>query len=240
MNDGYLLAHKSEDGREQLIEEHLKNVAELAKGYGEEFQKGHLAYIGGMLHDIGKCSEQFQRRIRGNGKKCDHSTAGLHELNIMDRKTNMSLDYILGYSIAGHHSGLMNGGNSSDTEEEKSLIGRIKKGSISEILGNYSQYKQFINIPELLINHKKIMNELMLNCTPQTIGMSYSFLIRMLYSCLVDADYLDTEKFMCKYERESFDAKQYTVLYDKLITYKLFFQRNDCKNKKGRGIVRLY
>ena len=65
------------DQRKQLIKEHLNGTAELAKEFAEKFGKGDWGYCSGMLHDIGKYSPEFQKKIRENGKQMvDHSTAG--------------------------------------------------------------------------------------------------------------------------------------------------------------------
>ena len=62
--------------REQSILEHLQGTAEKAKDFAEVFEKGDWGYCCGMLHDIGKYSDKFQRRIRGEEIKVDHATAG--------------------------------------------------------------------------------------------------------------------------------------------------------------------
>lgn len=73
------LAHISADGlREQTVAEHLLGTAELAAGFGTAFGAEEEARLAGLLHDIGKCSDAFQARLRG-GDHCDHSTAGAQE-----------------------------------------------------------------------------------------------------------------------------------------------------------------
>lgn len=57
----------------QLLEDHLKNVAELAKGFAEEFGAGEWGYLAGLWHDLGKYSPPFQEilcLINGNDKEC--------------------------------------------------------------------------------------------------------------------------------------------------------------------------
>ena len=53
-----------------------RGPAEKAKDFAEVFEKGDWGYCCGMLHDIGKYSDKFQRRIRGEEIKVDHATAG--------------------------------------------------------------------------------------------------------------------------------------------------------------------
>lgn len=69
------IAHSSlEWDTEQSIIDHLTNTAELAAGFAAEFGANEVGYLCGMLHDIGKYSDKFQRRIRGSSEKADHST----------------------------------------------------------------------------------------------------------------------------------------------------------------------
>ena len=92
--------------REQSIKEHLEGTAVLAAEFAKSFRKEQWGYCAGMLHDIGKYSEAFQERIRGNNtNQVDHSTAGAKVC--MEKGGFYSL---LGYCIAGHHAGLPNTG----------------------------------------------------------------------------------------------------------------------------------
>ena len=115
------LAHKREkDGTTQSLKEHLENTAEMAGRFAEEFGAYDWGYCAGMLHDIGKYSAEFQRRINGSEEKVDHSTAGAQLCwNMKD------LHQFLSYCIAGHHSGLPDTGGKADTEG--SLYGRLHK-----------------------------------------------------------------------------------------------------------------
>ena len=94
------IAHREEE-REQLLLDHLTVTAEKAKKFAEVFGKGDWGYCCGMLHDLGKYSDKFQRRIRGKEIKVDHATAGARvclELGGMYP--------FMEYCIAGHHAGL--------------------------------------------------------------------------------------------------------------------------------------
>lgn len=75
------LAHIAEDGREEAVEDHLCAVAERAADFADRFGSEGWAYNMGVLHDIGKYTDAFQRRIKENGPRVDHSTAGA---SIMD------------------------------------------------------------------------------------------------------------------------------------------------------------
>lgn len=174
------LAHISEDKiREQSVAEHAENTGQLAKKFAEAFGYGDWGYCAGILHDIGKYSEVFQRRIRGDKCKVDHATAGAQVC--WEKKGFYSL---LGYCIAGHHAGLPDTGTSADTASAGTMFGRRKKR-----VEDCQAYRTELKVPELktppfgMIDRKKNT-------------FIFSVLIRMIYSCLVDADFLDTENFM--------------------------------------------
>ena len=70
-------AHTSEDGtRKQTVAEHLMGTAELAARFAAPFGAQEVAQAAGLLHDIGKYSDAFQRRLLEGGGRTDHSTAG--------------------------------------------------------------------------------------------------------------------------------------------------------------------
>ena len=179
------IAHTREnDFKTQSIKEHLENTAYKAKDFGNSFNNGDYAYICGILHDIGKYSSDFQNKIVNNSNiRVDHSTAGAIEI---DKKVVL-VGKLLAYCIAGHHGGLPDGGNKSDTASEVTLSGRLKR---SKQLPDYSYFEKEINTIGLL--PAKFPNIRPLNKG----GFSLSFFIRMIYSCLVDSDFLDTEAFI--------------------------------------------
>ena len=165
--------------REQSILEHLQGTAEKAKDFAEVFEKGDWGYCCGMLHDIGKYSDKFQRRIRGEEIKVDHATAGARvcmELGGMYPFLEMC--------IAGHHAGLSDYGVSTDTGNSSTTLGRRKKK-----IEDFYAYKKEVKIPELKTSPVNVEKT-------KDLNFSLSMFTRMMYSCLVDADFLDTEEFM--------------------------------------------
>lgn len=71
------IAHLKENGETQLLEDHLKQTAELAASFGKNIGLEEAAYAAGMLHDDGKFQDAFQKYIRGEYRgRVDHSTAG--------------------------------------------------------------------------------------------------------------------------------------------------------------------
>ena len=76
MDENEFIAHIAEDGRTQTVEEHLRGTAKRAAKFAESFGAADAGSFAGLAHDIGKYSQAFQRRIRGEPIRCDHSTAG--------------------------------------------------------------------------------------------------------------------------------------------------------------------
>lgn len=184
------IAHKREcDGKDQSIISHLKSTAKKAELFAKPFKGDEYAYVCGLLHDLGKYSEEFQERINNNGKKCDHSSAGAKEAF----KLNSS-GQLLSYCIAGHHTGLPNAGFSSDNGSEATLHARLKKD-----IPDYSKAFNEIDLFDICLPKMPKIEAL------NKFGFSLSFFIRMIYSCLTDADFLDTENFMSngKIERKT-------------------------------------
>ena len=64
------LAHIDGD-REQSVKEHLQGTAELAEKFAAKFRKADWGYCCGMLHDIGKYSAEFQKKIKENLEQID-------------------------------------------------------------------------------------------------------------------------------------------------------------------------
>lgn len=170
------LAHISEDNlRHQSLLTHLQGTARRAGGFAARFGCEEWGFNCGYVHDIGKYSERFQRRLHG-GPITDHATAGAQELY----KTK---NCMAAYCVAGHHSGLLDGGATGDAGGEATFVGRMNK--------ELEDYRAFQKELELPVFHDPPMKPLGKG------GFSVAFFIRMLFSCLVDADFLDTEEFMC-------------------------------------------
>lgn len=167
------LAHISEDReRMQTVKEHLQGTAALAEVFAQPFGGCEQARLAGDLHDIGKYSREFQHRLEG-GPKVDHSTAG-------GKEAFQLRQFEAAFAVMGHHGGLPDYGGKNDTGDTSTLYGRQQKK-----VPDYSAWKQEIALsPASRPSHIPPDN------------LSEAFYIRMLYSCLVDADYLDTEAFM--------------------------------------------
>ena len=188
-------AHWSEDGRKQTVLAHLLCTARLCAQFAEKFGEKALGYWAGLLHDIGKFTQAFQKRLFYGGKKVDHATAGAWE----------SKAYLpISLCIMGHHSGLPDLGGRTD-KGKPTYFGRMNKAKSGQ-LEPYDAWKEEVELPQAPKMEPKTELEL-------------DFLIRMLYSCLTDADFLDTEAFMSNGQVERGGGEAISVLADKLDRY---------------------
>lgn len=161
-----------------LLRDHLAVTGQLAAHFATSFHASDLGKASGLLHDIGKYAAPVQQRLRGAAIAVDHSTAGAQEA---ERLYGDAFGRMLAYVIAGHHSGLPDFGSQAD---ERSLAARLVKK-----VHDYNAYRDEIGplLPPAL------RGKLPIKPNPKAPGFSLQFLIRMLFSCLVDADFLDTE-----------------------------------------------
>ena len=193
------IAHLNEE-RTQTLKDHLCGTAELAGHFAGRFGKSDWGYACGMLHDIGKYSLAFQDKIKNNSnRQVDHSTAGA---KACFEKGGMYR--FMSYCIAGHHSGLPDYGSSSDPGNAPTLQGRKKKH-----IEDCDAYKSEIHIPEI----KTLPFDPKNSPDPD---FSLSVFIRMLYSCLVDADFLDTEYFMKEGRTQRETGEESSALLEKM------------------------
>lgn len=172
------LAHISRDGQQtQTVLAHLEGTARLAAGFAAQFGAEEEGRRCGMLHDAGKYSAAFQRRILGSNEQVDHSTAGAAEAAKQG-------DVIAAFCVAGHHGGLPDGGTRADGPNEPTLHGKLNRAKNGKI-EPYDAFHREAAVPEAKLPRRFLAS------TPTAF-----FFTRMLYSCLVDADFLDTEAFM--------------------------------------------
>lgn len=185
--------YREEDCTVQSLKEHLQNVATLCSQFASVFGFEDIGKAAGMLHDIGKYSVEFQKRIRGEGPRIDHSTAGAKVARIQycqSLASQLFTDILLGYAIAGHHSGLCDRGSVTDLANAGTYEARMKKKNLPD----FGAWKMEMTLPVLSLPPHLI--ETLNKMEGSKLGLYLSFLSRMLYSCLVDADFLDTEQFM--------------------------------------------
>ena len=210
------IAHRNDiTGLEQTVKEHSENTAELCWIFSIPELKDFMFVIG-LLHDVGKFQKSFVKRINGVNIRVEHSTCGA--LAARENYTIGPMVLMMEYCIAGHHSGIPDGGFANDSSDMLTLQGRMKRQ-----FEDYSEYKEELSLPKL--NEKDWLMYLLNDCYNdiKKVIDKFAFLTRYAFSCLVDADSIDTADF-CK-ERElprklkaDFRACLYTV-DDKLSSF---------------------
>jgi CRISPR-associated endonuclease/helicase Cas3 len=173
---------------------HLTLVGTMAAGFARNFGADTLGDIAGRLHDIGKMSAAFQGYIRGNGalKGPDHATAGAREAARL--YGGKGFGRILAYCIAGHHAGLADGGS---VHVQGTLTFRLDYR-----LKHIEPYGGWEDHTGELPTVAAIGRPAPLIAKSQHPGFERAFFIRMLFSALVDADFLATEQFYAAAKKE--------------------------------------
>lgn len=183
---------KADQADWQPLNEHLFNVGELARNFANGFGAGDLAMAAGRLHDLGKYTDKFQQRLCGNAGRVDHSTHGAK----VALKRFGGIGQLLAYGIAGHHAGLANGTGSG---ERTPLDDRLAATDLPSL---DPAWEQEINLPTRLNAPDSFK---LYGSTNQQQRARHpfqlAFMTRMLFSCLVDADFLDTDRFYTKVEK---------------------------------------
>ena len=176
----------------QSLQEHCNGVSRLCSAFANSFCCELFGALVGEVHDIGKSRSSFQSYLRRcNGIEDDeadygdhsHSGAGACWLN---QKCG-SFGKALSYCVSGHHSGLpdWSGGETPNG----ALAVRLKEDA--KVLCE-PDVREWISAHEPLWLGRRLTPPFMFSRDDSSL----SFWIRMMYSCLVDADFLDTEAFM--------------------------------------------
>lgn len=221
-----LFAHfreKDKDHKEpQYLWTHLTEASELAKGFASKIGFSKSGEILGLLHDLGKASEEFQNYLlSGEGLlnpdsddyvdhvamkgKVDHSTAGAQVIyNYLWNKGSEGriVAQVLSLAIASHHSGLIDCLSPSGEDNFTRRMEKAEASShVNEAFFNLTEQERTaieelladdLLIHEVMEKLKSVKEE---NESQQTLWFKYGLLIRYLFSCLLDADRLNTADF---------------------------------------------
>lgn len=199
------IAHVRKDDEEEwdlphLLADHSSGTAKLAEHFANKFESGIWGKALGLAHDAGKGRLDWQKYIRrqsgydaeahleGKAGKIPHAIYGAKLVEDMFGK---AIGRCLAYSIAGHHAGLPDWSNAEGA-------------GVSSLQFQESQIKGIHDIADFIIHDLQSAKP---NRPPwqfNTEGLDFALWIRMLYSCLVDADFLDTEAYM---DKKSADAR---------------------------------
>ncbi len=173
----------------QSLRSHLYNVSQIANQNARFFNGQQLAEMAGWLHDLGKYTPEFQKRLTGANIRVDHATAGA---KIAYEKWGV-LGKILAFCIAGHHAGLANG---VDEGQKRSTL----KSRLNLQFGNEIHHLDSIWQNEIELTEK--LNLPSLHTKNGAMGFQLAFFTRMIFSCLVDADFIDTDNFYRQLENK--------------------------------------
>lgn len=190
----------------QSLSDHLWQVADQAGEFAQEFGSGQWGYCLGILHDAGKAAKEFQDRLHGSGEAVDHASPGAalaEHLYTSKQLKSLAAD-VLALAIAGHHGGIPNY-SAHDRGGCRPLRERLLTidVSVDDIESRLAELD--ITLPDVEdLEPMPAVARLMsaLQCGRSVAGLdkslsfSFSVFCRMLFSCLVDADYLDTERFL--------------------------------------------
>jgi len=205
----------------QLLEKHLRETAELAAAFATEFGSREWGYVLGMTHDSGKATSEWQDYLKNKSGyneeasseapgRVEHSGPGA---KLAEEVFGKVIGRSLSYCIAGHHSGLPDWMGS-----QAALAFRLQNSGTKEINENI----------------KASLNGLCTKNPPWKFcntGLDVSLWIRMLFSCLVDADRLNTEKFMNP--KQSEERKGYSTLAE---LQNRFNDYMETKTRKPQGV----
>lgn len=176
----YLAHSKNKHGQAHLANEHLAEVARLSSKFAGNAAWGSEASLAGLLHDLGKYADLFQARLRGEAKGLDHWSPGAWVALTEFQAVAAAL------AIQGHHIGLQQGGNNSLREMKRA---HPQTSRLTD--ENFDRLKSRL-IADGLIGKK---------ADSPVVPIQVGFLsqvaamldVRLLFSCLTDADFLDTE-----------------------------------------------
>ncbi len=165
-----MYAHsENSKGEKHPLKQHLQEVAKLASKFADSFQSASLGYVAGLIHDLGKFNADFQEYLLGKrSAKLDHSTAGA--VLAAQKKYWEGLSFV----VIGHHGGLPTPSDVKQRLQEKGCDPRIR-----EIC---AKADQLLSLPEPP------------SPPPLNSPLEAELFLRMLFSALVDADFMDTER----------------------------------------------
>jgi CRISPR-associated endonuclease/helicase Cas3 len=183
MHYAHSLPNRSPREWEPLLT-HLHQVGELAADNAAAYGADELARIAGLLHDLGKAKPEFQRYISESG--APHAPhAGEGALHAERRYVGLA-GRMVAFCIAGHHAGLANG--------------QTEGGATSPLAVRLTQ-AQDVPLPAGLVvpdRVTRVPGPMQTPCDSHDKPFALSFLIRMLFSALVDADFIATERFYAR------------------------------------------
>ncbi|MCD7854095.1 MAG: CRISPR-associated endonuclease Cas3'' [Clostridiales bacterium] len=182
------------DGSQETVGKHCRKVSELAAAYGSEFGQGDEAALCGLFHDFGKYSKDFQDVLNGTKTGVDHAVCGGTALTLLKKGKVGDTYRAFIEAVNAHHSRLkpyyeIEGYLKDNIKNTEPVICNDGKSSA---LSGIKEYIEAINafkadFPQLKLKKFSFILEGNNNTIEYCVKkMMYT---RMLFSCLVDADY---------------------------------------------------
>jgi len=206
----------------QTVEDHAVETSMLARLYGGKLHLHNMTELAGFLHDMGKLNDDFsqylQRVVIQKEKLSpyiDHSTAGARYLyeNFYIRQTGKPLSLeqmaqnlvveIIGMVILSHHSGLLDFVNEDGGSD---FLRRVKEKELpyyEEVVRNFEQNHESVNVVKRLVQAStqeilrilSRLQDLRRNHLRYAWLLSLSFVMKTVFSCLIDSDRTNTRRF---------------------------------------------
>lgn len=180
----------------QRLPDHLQAVAELAETFGRRIGIGRATRLAGLLHDLGKYNPAFLARLLGSREMVDHSTAGAALVTTRATGDDSMVAELIAYAIAGHHAGLPDMGGAA-----LSTLSERLKGFSSDSLDPLWESEIGIDASGLVPDFCWETGD------AKRLAFQLALLGRMIFSCLVDADFKDTEAFYAQSEGRAIDRE---------------------------------
>jgi len=188
LNPTVFLAHSpNQAGNEDYLRNHLLDVANRAAEYATAFNAAEEARLSGLLHDLGKYGRLFQRRLEGKEQGIDHWSQGAWEA--LTRYKNLGIAAAL--AIQGHHIGLQKAEKDSLCNLDPTRLSqnhplglRLSEADIKLLIQCLRD--DGLNLPVVSASIIDSQNH-------QRMSAAEMLDVRMLYSALVDADFIETE-----------------------------------------------
>ena len=165
----------------QLLVHHLENTGALAAERAAPLGLRAAGHMAGFFHDFGKYDPAFDRVLCGDNVRVDHSTAGAALLCARAPAGLHPCAEVIAYAILGHHAGLPDRRNADSSMERR--LEAFRDPIAPQISAAASP--DFVAVAE----------ELSAVMRPGSAEFDLSVAARMVFSCLVDADFRDTESF---------------------------------------------
>lgn len=185
------LAHSANDaGRTEPVEEHLSAVADTASRFAHEFGAEAEARTAGLLHDLGKFGTRFQDRLAdpAHVKGVDHWSFGAEFASLHYAANNALLPVALECVIRGHHVGLAQA--TADLRSRRAEAAkRLEEWAVH--LGEADPHPILSRFRETGLLLPSLQESIYQAATPTAVAGMLD--VRMLFSALVDADFLETE-----------------------------------------------